>query len=408
MRARLGWAAMHLLVNPTQNYAWGSHTALADLLGQPSPSPDPQAELWLGAHPSAPSMLVSDRGRSSLLEEVERAPRDLLGPEVHGAFGPRLPFLLKVIAVAAPLSLQAHPDLDQARAGFAAEQAAGVPMDSPTRCYRDDNHKPELVCALTPFEALCGLRPVEDLVELLAELSAPELTEAAEVLAGSGAPEGTRALLTAILAAPAPAPLVEAVLAGCRTHSGGGSRFAPAYREALGLAQQYPGDAGVVVSLLLNRVHLRPGEAMYVPPGRLHAYLSGLAVEVMACSDNVLRGGLTPKHVDVEELLSVAELGSSEPDTVAPAGDPGDWAGYAVPVPDFALARAEPAGTPLPSRPGGPQILLCTQGELRLGDGSSTLDLTRGGSAFVPAGPGIEITGTGILFRATTGPPCLT
>ena len=271
--------------------------------------------------------------------------------------------------------------------------------------YRDDNHEPELVCALTPFDALCGLRPVADIVGLLAELSGPELGGPAEVLARSGSPEGFRALLTTVLTAPEPAALVAAVVIGCRTHADGGSRFAPAYREAPGLAERFLGDPGVVVSLLLNRVHLRPGEAMYVPPGRLHAYLSGLAVEVMACSDNVLRGGLTPKHVGVAELLSVAELVSAAADTVTPAGGPGGWAGYAVPVPDFALARAEPAGAPVPSRPGGPQILLCTDGEFRLGDGRTILPLARGESAFVPLGPGVEIAGAGVVYRATTTLP---
>lgn len=221
--------------------------------------------------------------------------------------------------------------------------------------YRDDNHEPELVCALTPFDALCGLRPVADIVGLLAELSGPELGGPAEVLARSGSPGGFRALLTTVLTAPEPA----AVVIGCRTHADGGSRFAPAYREALGLAERFPGDPGVVVSLLLNRVHLRPGEAMYVPPWRLHTYLSGLAVEVMACSDNVLRGGLTPKHVGVAELLSVAELVSAAADTVTPAGGPGGWAGYAVPVPDFALGAGRTgrcAGAQPPRRPADPAV----------------------------------------------------
>lgn len=385
--------AVFRLANPVQNYAWGMRTAIAELLGEQIPSDQPQAELWLGAHPSAPSRVLSNGSEESLVDVIGAAPEEMLGAQVLAEFGPRLPFLLKVLAVEQPLSLQAHPDLDRAAAGFAEEQDRGVALDDPRRNYRDPHHKPELICALTTFDALCGLRPQAQIETLLAELGISALERASS----------PAALFTAILGAEQPGQLVDAVLAGCR-RAGSGSRhspFTPSYRCALQLAESYPGDPGVVVSLLLNLVHLRPGQAMYVPPGRLHAYLRGVGVEVMATSDNVLRGGLTPKHVDVPELLSVLEWGSAVPELLDGERDAAGWSRYPTPVTDFALARASISGDAIASNLPGPQILLCVDGGLT----AAGQPLTRGQSVFVPAGERVDLTGTGTVFRAASGLP---
>lgn len=394
---------MHRLVNPTQSYAWGSRTALAEFLGVPTPVQEPQAELWLGAHPSAPSRVLRGDREQSLVDLVAADPPGTLGPSLARRSDGRLPFLLKVLAVAGPLSLQVHPDRAAARQGYAAEQEAGVPADSPERMFRDDNHKPELIYALTPFDALCGLRPVVQILALLADLGVRQLRHPAEDLARHPSDGALRDLLEAILRAGDPGGLVESVLDAGRRRVELGSPFAPAYDGAVALAEEFPGDPGIVVSLLLNRLRLEPGQAVYLPPGRLHAYLSGLGIEVMACSDNVLRGGLTSKPVDVPGFLAAADFGPGQLTVVPARRHPDGWQLYTVPVDDFGFARADVAGGPIHSVDAGPQILLCVDGGLRLVDETGPIDLRRGQSVFAPAGARIEVTGSGSLVRATAG-----
>lgn len=400
---------MYRLVNPIQSYPWGSRSAIAELLGEPAPTAEPQAELWMGAHPSAPSRVVRGGVPQSLVEAVEEAPYAMLGAAAVETFGTRLPFLLKVLAVDRPLSLQAHPDRDRARAGYAAEQAAGIPLNSPRRTYRDDNHKPELICALTPFDALCGLRPVEEMLAILGELAVPVLEPAGEALARDGGPEGVRRLLGEILRTPEPAGLVDSVRDACRRWAHLDGPFAASYRCAEDLAARFPGDPGVAVSLLLNRVHLRPGQATYLPPGRLHAYLHGVGIEVMASSDNVLRGGLTTKQVAVEELLAATELRCSRPETLDGRPDGEGWSQYPTPAADFALARARLDAGSVMSDVQGPQILLCVDGELSLCDvdvdvgGGGAVPFGRGQSVFGAAGERLSVRGTGTVFRGTPG-----
>lgn len=385
-------AAVFRLQNPVRNYAWGSHTALAELRGEHAPTVRPEAEMWLGAHPAAPSRVAgADR---SLADAIAADPAALLGDRVLAAFGPRLPFLLKVLAVEEPLSLQVHPNRQQARDGFAAEQARGMAADDPARNYRDPHHKPELLYAMTPFDALCGLRPRDEIDTVLCELGVAELRMSADV--------GGAALIGDILRADDPDRLIHAALTACRARVRAGEATEN-HRCALELADRYPHDPGVVVSLLLNRIHLRPGQAMYLPPGRLHAYLHGVGIEIMASSDNVVRGGLTAKRVDVQELMTLLEPGGARPRLIDGEVDEAGWCRYASPVPDFALARAESADEPLVSDVPGPQILLCVEGTLRLSAADAALTLTRGQSVFVPAGQPVTVSGVGSAFRATTG-----
>lgn len=382
---------MYRLVNPIRSYGWGSRSAIAELTGRPSPSAEPEAELWLGAHPSAPSRVINEGSQRSLLDVIAAAPARWLGARSLAEFGPRLPFMLKVLAVAAPLSLQAHPDRERAAAGFAAEQALGIAPDDPTRGYRDANHKPELVCALTPFTALCGLRPLDELDAVLGELGIPELR-----LPGPGGPAG---LIGAVLRAEEPRGLVARTIDSCRSLLEQGGSFAPSYRCALRLAERYPADPAVVVALFLNLIHLEPGQAMFVPPGRLHSYLGGVGIEIMATSDNVVRGGFTDKRVDVPDLLSVLELQCGPPCLLDGQPDDSGWCGYPTPAADFDLSRAVLDNGRLTSDVAGPQILLCVDGALRVDREA----LARGQSAFLPASHRPVVTGSGTLFRATTG-----
>jgi mannose-6-phosphate isomerase len=410
-------------------YAWGSRTALARLQGRPAPSDGPEAELWAGAHPGAPSSVVRD-GRTAELHHVLAADPDReLGAAVVAEFGARLPYLLKVLAVEEPLSLQAHPDAAQARAGFAAEEAAGVPLDAPSRNYRDASPKPELICAVTSFEALCGFRPVTGTVRLMDRLmdgwGVAPLAPYADALRGADE-DALREVVTTLLrlGGPGARELVAAVGDACAKAAGtahgaftsgsdDGSWVAdPAagdpdtlvYACVADLAKRHPRDTGVVVALLLNHVRLTPGEAIYVPAGGLHAYLRGVGVEVMGNSDNVLRGGLTPKHVDAGALLSVLRFTAGPIVPVEPVDDGAGTLRWPTPARAFSLARTTLDGEPVVLVTGVPQIVLCLEGEVRAVSGESVVDLRGGGAVFVAAGdPAVTLTGHGVVFRAAPG-----
>jgi mannose-6-phosphate isomerase len=388
---------MWQMMNPVRHYPWGSRTVIPDLLGEPSPADKPYAELWMGAHPDAPSVLSTG---ISLDKAVAEDPELLLGAAVRERFGDRLPFLMKVLAAEQPLSLQAHPTNAQAQAGFAAEEAAGVPQDDPTRTFKDPWHKPELLLALTPFEALCGFRPVEESLHCLAKLQVPELKPTIAALARGGLraaipqllalfPEQRESLVSAVAAAAA------------RFVAAHDPEFINTYRWAASLAETYPGDPGVVISLMCNHLKLAPGEAVFLPAGNLHAYLSGAGVEVMASSDNVLRGGLTVKHVDLAALIEVLDFTDGRVPVIHPVLGPGGLR-YPVPIEDFDLTRIQldtQAGS-LATR--GPQVLLCTEGAAELTSPDGTLTLSKGRSAFVPAGEQVTASGPAVLYRATT------
>lgn len=382
---------MEMLDNPVRPYAWGSRTVIAEMLGRPSPSAHPQAEMWFGAHPGDPSRLVhGDGDHTSLLEAVAADPVGSLGPDRAVHWQARLPFLLKVLAADEPLSLQAHPSAMQAAEGFARENAEGIPVDAPVRNYRDASHKPELICALTPFHALVGFRDPAATVELLRALAVPELAAHVELLAAQPDADGLRALFTTWITLPQSVldVLVPALQGGCVGIAGeGGSAFQADARSVLELSERYPGDAGVLAALLLNRVSLEPGEALYLPAGVLHAYLAGAGVEIMANSDNVLRGGLTPKHVDVPELARVLDFAAAPPPVLRGRPD-GPWTCYDTPAQEFRLRRwAGPAtAAPLPVPDGGPRILLCTAGSACVRGGLTTdVELRRGAALWLPA-----------------------
>jgi mannose-6-phosphate isomerase len=388
---------MWKLTSAVRHYPWGSRTVIPELLGESSPADQPHAELWMGAHPDDPSVLSNG---TPLDKAIADEPEALLGPAVVDRFGPRLPFLMKVLAADTPLSLQAHPSPAQARAGFAAEERAGIPRDDPTRTFKDPWHKPELLLALTTFEALCGFRPVEESLHCLAKLQVPELKPTIAALARGGLRAAIPQLLA--LSGRRRTALVHAVAGtAARFVAAADPEYINTYRWAAALAETYPGDPGVVISLMCNHLKLAPGEAVYLPAGNLHAYLSGAGVEVMASSDNVLRGGLTTKHVDLAALIEVLDFTDAKVPVLRPVLGPAGLR-YRVPVEDFELTRCElDAGSGwLTAR--GPQVLFCTEGRAVLASADGNLVLQRGGSAFVPAGQRLAASGPAVLYRATT------
>ncbi|MES4906594.1 MULTISPECIES: mannose-6-phosphate isomerase, class I [unclassified Streptomyces] len=410
---------MDRLVNTVRPYAWGSATAIPALLGT-EPTGEPQAELWMGAHPGAPSRVDRGQGPAALSDVIAADPEGELGPDAVRHFGPRLPFLLKVLAAASPLSLQVHPDLARAKVGFADEEARGVPVDAAHRNYKDANHKPELICALTPFDGLCGFRGADEAAGLLAALEVDSLKPYVDVLHAHPESHALREVLTAVLTADreAIADTVHQAAAAAERLGAQDGPHAPAYRAYASIARHYPGDPGVIAAMLLNYVQLHPGEALYLGAGVPHAYLGGLGVEIMANSDNVLRCGLTPKHIDVPELLRIVRFESEAPGVLRPEADSSGEEVYTTPIDEFRLSRyvlAEGAGPRrLPSRT--PQILLCVSGTAVLrarggevgdggdgGDGgqAAELRLAQGESAFVPAGEAVALSGPGTVFRAT-------
>ena len=414
---------MYEIENVLRDYAWGSTTAIAALLGRPE-SGRPEAELWIGAHPDSPSVArVPEDGSATALDAlISRDPEHFLGSDSVARFGPRLPFLAKVLAAAQPLSLQVHPSLDQARAGFARENAQGLAPDAPNRNYRDDNHKPEMIFALTPFEALCGFRPAARTREILQHVAAafdqvegepPALigTLLEDLRAGDeGA--GLRAAFERLITggqsvADDTARVVAALLAG--------APLAPYETElatVISLNEKYPGDPGVLISLLLNRISLEPGEAVFLPAGNVHAYLHGLGVEVMASSDNVLRGGLTPKFVDVPELLRTIDFQPVAVPMLQAERTVMDQELFRPPFEEFQLQRIElaPDAGPVPLAQSGAAVVIVVAGDIYLDSPKGDLQLSRGGSAFLPAAeapvnvhPVAGSTEPALAFAVTTG-----
>ncbi|MFF3166960.1 mannose-6-phosphate isomerase, class I [Streptomyces sp. NPDC003273] len=380
---------MDRLDNTVRPYAWGSTTAIPHLLGV-EPSGEPQAEMWMGAHPGAPSRTA----RGTLVEVIDADPERELGPAAVARFGPRLPFLLKILAAGAPLSLQVHPDLEQAREGYADEERRGVPVDAPHRNYKDANHKPELICALTEFDGLCGFRAPVEAAGLLEGLGVDSLKPYAGLLRAHPEETALREVLTAVLSADPDemAHTVAEATAAC-------TRLGGDYAPYAGIARHYPGDPGVIAAMLLNHVRLEPGEALFLGAGIPHAYLDGLGVEIMANSDNVLRCGLTPKHVDVPELLRIVRFEAGDPGVLRPEAAPDGEEVYDTPIDEFRLSRyvLPEGGTARDLTLDTPQILLCTAGSVRAGEH----ELAPGQSVFVPAGEKAEVSGAGTVFRAT-------
>jgi mannose-6-phosphate isomerase len=383
---------MELLRPVIRPYAWGSKTGIAALQGRAVPAPGPEAELWMGAHPSAPSGVAETTLDAVIAADPDRE----LGPACVARFGPRLPFLLKVLSADQALSIQVHPTRAQAQAGFRAENVN----------YVDDWPKPELLCALTPFEVLAGLRPPRDAAALLRALAVPQLASLAAELDAATVPEALSRALATILEWPEASrdELVTAVTAACALLASSASPYAGVCAAAVRVAGHHPGDLGVVAMLLMRHVVLAPGQAVFMPAGGLHAYLHGTGIETLANSDNVVRAGLTGKHVDVPELLTLLDPAVTVPVlTPAPLGDGVTW--FDTPAPEFRLHVADLAEPVIPLPAAGPRIALCTVGAATLRtDSGETVKLARGESCFIPAADGpLHACGPARLFLAAPG-----
>lgn len=394
-------AVLARLTGAVQNYAWGSPDLIPELEGRP-PTGDPVAEVWFGAHPGAVTSLP-ERDGQSLLDVIGEDPAAHLGAASVARFGERLPYLVKLLAAAEPLSIQVHPSIPQAVEGCAREDAAGIDRAAPNRSFRDDNHKPELIAALTEFEAMVGFREAADSAALCDAIGAPALVEIRDRLVGDG---GIGAALKFILTMDPgqAAEVVDATIAGCAALVDGGGAWAAEADLLTRLAEKYPGDPGVLTAALLNRIVLQPGEAVYLGAGNLHAYVKGLGVEIMANSDNVLRGGLTPKHMDVPALLDVVIAEPMAPNILA-AGDAHTT--YDTPAPEFALTRYElgAASSPVRRSLSGPEVVLCAAGEVTVTERAGTaITLHPGQAAWAPVAAGeIGLAGDGLVFTAAVG-----
>jgi mannose-6-phosphate isomerase len=396
---------MDLLRNTVRPYAWGSATAIPQLLGVPNPDGAPQAELWMGAHPSAPSHLTRGGADTTLDAVVAAAPAAQLGAATAERFGGRLPFLLKVLAAQKALSIQLHPNRAQAEAGFAAEEARGVPREARERVYVDDWPKPEILCALTPFEVLAGLRPAPQAADVLDALRVPVLAPVVADLRADPKPATVARALAELLSWPQAertslvAEVVDrATRLAVSNDSAAPHDFRPAYDAVARMAQDHPGDLGLVCSLLMNHAVVQPGQALFMGAGGVHAYIRGTGIELMANSDNVIRAGLTPKHIDVPELVRV--LDPEVPVPILTARQVADGVEeFDTPVPEFRLRRLTVRGDDdSVSVPGDglPRILLCVEGSATLASATQRLDLRRGQSCFLSAADAaITVVGAG-------------
>ncbi|WP_336711036.1 mannose-6-phosphate isomerase, class I [Arthrobacter sp. USHLN218] len=409
---------MYRLTNVMRPYAWGSLTAIADLFGR-KPSGGPEAELWIGAHPDSPSTVTLPDGEEQPLTDfIDDAPGLALGDDAMGLFGPKLPFLTKVLAAEEALSLQVHPTLEQARAGYARENEAGIPFTAPERSYRDDNHKPEMIFALTPFQALCGFREPAQSAALFRSLLEHLVTADAQtdllerVIALLEGPEPSAAIREAFVAlldgGADAAALVDSTANVLDKLPAGG--IGPELTTVRWLIELYPKDPGTLISMLLNLVTLEPGDALYLPAGNVHAYLNGLGIEVMATSDNVLRGGLTPKHINIPELLTITDFHPIEPPYVRPQFTDAGQEVYCPPFAEFQLQRIElnDGATPVALAQHGPAVVLAVSGGAMLDSPVTDLTLRRGDSAFIPASeqpvlvhPVIDGGSPAVLFAVT-------
>ena len=392
-----------LLKNTVQPYAWGSFTDIPDLLGDPSPSDFPQAELWMGAHPKAPSMVEYGDSWKPLDKLIEKYPQKILGKAAAARFGNKLPYLFKVLAAAQPLSLQAHPSLDQAKEGFHRENAMGIPLDAPHRNYKDANHKPECICALTSFWALNGFRKIPEVLSLF-DLIAPsglrsQLKHFREHQHPKGLKQFFQGLMT--LAPDLQKQITDECLAKINSHLHENSIF----KWMVTLSVAYPDDIGILSPIILNLIRLQPGEAMFLPAGELHAYLEGTGIELMANSDNVLRGGLTSKHIDLEELLNVLNFDQREIEILSPRLQSNGEKVYPSQAEEFVLSVLSLAEgiTYESSMNRSIELMICTRGEAVVRDitREEIISVGRGTSLVIPADvKKYYIEGSATLYKA--------
>lgn len=389
---------MELLRPVLRDYAWGSRTAIPGLLGQP-PADAPVAEAWFGAHGTGSALLPDGQ---TLQQAISQDPVAALGEDVVARFGPELPFLTKFIAPAHPLSLQVHPSQQQAALGWVREERAGTPLDAAHRTYKDPNHKPEMVYALTPFEALSGFRTTRRAREVVRGLRAPLIDGAVRRLEHGSSVQGMRAAFEYVLlgARDRDADVDAVVEQVAERVDAGASPSEHTDSFVLRIAEHFPGDRGIVAALLLNPVTLHAGEALFVPAGAVHAYLSGLAVEIMASSDNVIRAGLTPKHIDTRGLVDIVDVQPAPPIRIAPESLNAHTRVFCAPVEDFEFVVIDVSDQSVGFGEYGPRIAVALDGSPTVtaasaGSTSGPITLSPGQAVFLAHGEAGEASGTG-------------
>jgi len=392
-----------LLKNSIQEYAWGSYTAIPELLGNDSPANTPQAELWMGAHPKAPSKVKCNGKWRSLLELIDKNSQDILGEKVAQKFKNRLPYLFKVLAAAKPLSIQAHPSLGQAGEGFERENRLGIPLDAPNRNYKDDNHKPECICALSAFWALNGFRKIPDMISLMDKICPQGLKKEFDLFRHQPDSRGLKEFFKAMLTTDR--TIQKQIINDAVKNAAQVKDKDKAYQWMIDLHEQYPADIGVFSPIILNLIRLEPGQAMFLPAGTLHAYLDGVGIELMANSDNVLRGGLTPKHVDVKELLNVLNFEEREINILKMEKINSCEHRYESHAQEFSLSviavKTDAGYFSLDKR--CVEILLCTDGNAVVTDlaGNNSVAISKGMSILIPAVlEKYSIKGNAVFYKA--------
>ena len=392
-----------ILKNSIQEYAWGSTRAISDLLGIKNPERKSQAELWMGAHPKAPSLVQHNGQWVSLPELIANNPIDVLGKQVAKNFNNRLPYLFKVLAAAKPLSIQAHPGLDQAREGFQRENDQKIPLDAPNRNYRDDNHKPECICALTRFWALSRFRKISGILAYFEKLNLRQLEVEFANFKKQPTANGLKQFYTSLMILDMDRQ--KRIIAEALRQVRGFEPGDPVFKWMMKLAEDYPADIGVLSPILLNLICLEPGQAIFLDAGELHAYLEGLGIELMANSDNVLRGGLTPKHVDAPELLRVLKFEDRDVSLLKPEKSNANELVYPSPATEFVLSviTLSSKATYQSPKDRSVEILICTRGKVTIIDRSdlTEIQLRQGTSAIVPACvERYSIKGEGTCYKA--------
>ena len=393
---------MLLLQNTVQRYAWGQTDGLSALVGS-EPSGGAEAELWVGAHPAAPSLVVDDPKGRTLDQVIAGDPSRWLGAELVSRGTTELPFLLKILAIGEPLSLQAHPSAEQAAVGFDRDDAAGIALDAPNRTYRDRSAKPESLVALVDTWAMCGFRSSEEFCALVDRLAVTALEPLSKLATTPEAAALSEAFAWLLHVDPAERAVLSHAVSEAAAALATDDPDDP-FTWVRRLAQVYPDDPTILSPLLLNVICLEAGDAVHLPAGNLHAYLSGAGIEIMSASDNVLRGGLTPKHVDVDELLDIVRFEPGLPipplrRQIAPGitvFDSGEET--------FILAVIDSAEAPVEIDPLGPSLLLAVGGEVDLAGPDRGLSIDGGAAVFVAPGEGpIVVSGPGRLWWATVG-----
>ncbi|MEZ9207070.1 mannose-6-phosphate isomerase, class I [Vibrio splendidus] len=390
---------IYKLNNVIQNYAWGSYTSLSSLFGFENPNNEPQAELWMGAHPNGCSKLAELD--ITLAEYIKENSKSVLGDYTANRYG-QLPYLFKVLAARTPLSIQVHPNKRNSEIGFERESAQGIALSAGNRNYKDPNHKPELVYAVTVYKAMNGFRPIADIIALFDEVNIEALSDDVGMLTQAPDSHGLKALFTSVLTLTGDKK--DAVFEQLSRHydrADLSTNISQALEYSQNFANQYPDDNGILAPLLLNIIELQPGEAMFLHAETPHAYVEGTALEVMASSDNVLRAGLTPKHIDVEQLIQNTTFASIVPEQlkIEPIKREG-YVHFPIPVDDFGFDIFNVTQEQRTVFTRSAEIVMCIAGEVKVESDTQSILLKKGESLFVSCdSPQYQLKGMGQIAR---------